>query len=109
MIGYQWNKRDFGIFVKAGFSYNLNVFKRRTGVYKLDANSTQNSFYYPVNDLYESNFEYLFSSGFDYHIRGNISFTSEFIAKYYQNPVYQNIDFKNSFGLGLKLGILYEL
>lgn len=109
MIGYQWNKRDFGMFVKAGFSYNLNVYKRRTGVYKLDANSTQNSFYYPVNNLYESNFEYLFSSGFDYHIRHNISFTSEFIAKYYQNPIYQNMDFKNSFGLGLKLGILYEL
>lgn len=109
LIGYQWNRRDLGIFIKGGISYNISVYKNRTGVFDLDAYSKQNSFYYPVNYLYNSNIEYIISTGFDYHIHRNLSFTSELISRYYKNPFYTNLKNSNAFGFGLKLGILYEL
>jgi len=109
LIGYQWNKRDLGLFVKGGISYNINMYKNRTGVFDLDINSKQNSFYYPVNYLYDANIEYIIAAGFDYHIQKNLSFTSELISRYYKNPFYTNLDNGNAFGFGLKLGVLYEL
>lgn len=109
LLGYQWNFKNFGLFMKGGASYNVLVHNHTANLYQIDEFSSTNAFIYPVKKIYDNNIEYIFSGGVEYNIKNNLSFSSEVTSRFYKKEVFKNINSDNNFALGLKLGLLYEI
>lgn len=111
LFGYGNENRRFGWFVKGGPSLSILVHKDLSSN---DMSGTEDKILSIENEMpsrINTNWQFVFSGGISYKLSNHLSLTAEPVFRYYLNSTYDRsqLEIKNPYSLGLRVGFLIEL
>lgn len=111
LFGYGNENRRFGWFVKGGPSLSIMVHE---DIASNNMSETEDKILQIENEVpsrIHTNWQFVFSGGVLYRLSNHLSFTAEPVFRYYLNSTYEktNLNMKNPYSLGLRIGFLVDL
>lgn len=111
LFGYGNENRRFGWFVKGGPSLSIMIHENNSSN---TASGTEDKILSIKNEVpsrINTNWQFVFSGGVSYRLSNHLSFTAEPLFRYYLNSTYEknNLNLKNPYSFGLRVGFLVDL
>jgi len=111
LFGYGNENRRFGWFVKGGPSLSIMVHKDLSSN---DMSGTEDKVLSVENEIpsrINTNWQFVFSGGISYKLSNHLSLSAEPVFRYYLNSTYDRsqLEIKNPYSLGLRVGFLIDL
>lgn len=107
-FGYIKSYKHYNLFAKAGIQYQTVISKRIVNMLELDDNSKLKTLYFPSKAISSPSISYSLSLGGNLKLTDDWMLSASSIFIYNQNPLYVS-DSKRPWGVGLKLGLMYNL
>lgn len=111
LFGYGNENRRFGWFVKGGPSLSIMI---NENLANNNVSNSEDNILQIENEIparIHTNWQFVFSGGVSYRLSNHLSFTAEPVFRYYLNSTYErnNLNLKNPYSFGLRIGFLIDL
>lgn len=111
LFGYGNENRRFGWFVKGGPSLSIMINENLANNNVSNSDDKILQIENEIPSRIHTNWQFVFSGGVSYRLSNHLNFTAEPVFRYYLNSTYErnNLNLKNPYSFGLRIGFLIDL